>query len=56
MGTGGFPPGVKRPEHEVDHSSPTSAEIKKTWINKSTSPYIFMAEHRENLNNIIVII
>jgi hypothetical protein len=28
MGTGG----VKRPGREADHSPPTNAEIKKTWI------------------------
>jgi hypothetical protein len=26
---------VKRPEREVDHSPPTSAEVKKMWIYKS---------------------
>jgi hypothetical protein len=25
-------PGVKWPGHEADHSSPTSAEVKKMWI------------------------
>jgi hypothetical protein len=25
-------PGVKRPGREVDHSPPTSAEAKNTWI------------------------
>jgi hypothetical protein len=30
--------GVKRPEHEVDHSPPTSAEVKKTWIYTFTPP------------------
>jgi hypothetical protein len=25
-------PGVKRPGREVDHSPPTSAEVKKMWI------------------------
>jgi hypothetical protein len=34
--------GLKRPEREDDHP-PTSAEIKKTWIYTSTSPYAFMA-------------
>jgi hypothetical protein len=24
--------GVKRPGREVDHSPPTSAEVKKMWI------------------------
>jgi hypothetical protein len=34
-------PGVKRPGREVDHSTPTSAEVKKIWIYTST-PYVFM--------------
>jgi hypothetical protein len=29
-------PGVKRPGREADHSPPTSAEVKKTWIYTST--------------------
>jgi hypothetical protein len=36
-------PGVKRPGREVDHSPPTSAEVKKMWIYTSTPPYAFMA-------------
>jgi hypothetical protein len=31
-------PGVKRPGLEADHSQPTSAEVKKTWIYASTPP------------------
>jgi hypothetical protein len=30
------PLGVKRPGREVDHSPPTSAEVKKMWIYTST--------------------
>jgi hypothetical protein len=30
--TGAFSPRVKRQERETDHSSPTSIEVKKTWI------------------------
>jgi hypothetical protein len=29
-------PGIKRPGSEVDHSPPTSAEVKKMWIYTST--------------------
>jgi hypothetical protein len=29
--------------HEADHSPPTSAKVKKTWIYTSTPPYFFMA-------------
>jgi hypothetical protein len=28
--------------HEADHSPPTSAKVKQTWIYTSTSLYIFM--------------
>jgi hypothetical protein len=35
--------GVKWQGRKVDHSTPTSAEIKKTWTYTSTTPYIFMA-------------
>jgi hypothetical protein len=31
------------PGREADHSLPTSAEVKRTWIYTSTPPYIFMA-------------
>jgi hypothetical protein len=30
MGTGDCFPGVKRPEREADHTTPTSVEVKKT--------------------------
>jgi hypothetical protein len=36
-------PEVKRPGREADHSPPTSAEVKRTWIYTSTPPYVFMA-------------
>jgi hypothetical protein len=40
-GTGdSFPPGVKHQKREGDHSPPTSAEVKKMWINVSTPPYV----------------
>jgi hypothetical protein len=35
--------GVKWPGREADHSSPTSAEVKKTWIYTSTPRFDFMA-------------
>jgi hypothetical protein len=35
--------GVKRHESEADHSTPTSAEIKKTWICTYAPLYVFMA-------------
>jgi hypothetical protein len=43
MGTGGFSSGVKLPGREVDHSPPTSAEVKKTWIHTPTPSYVFIA-------------
>jgi hypothetical protein len=36
-------PGVKRLGREVDHSPPTSAEVKKMWTYTSTPTYAFMA-------------
>jgi hypothetical protein len=38
MGTGGFLPGIKRPECEDDPSPPSSAEVKKAWSYNSTHP------------------
>jgi phage terminase large subunit-like protein len=40
---GAISPGIKRLEREGDHSHPTSAEVKKTWIYTSTPPHAFMA-------------
>jgi hypothetical protein len=34
---------IKRQWREADHSSPTSAEVKNTWIYTFTPPYVFMA-------------
>jgi hypothetical protein len=34
-------PWVKRPKREGDHSPPTSAEVKKTWVYASNPPYAF---------------
>jgi hypothetical protein len=34
---------VKRQGREVDHSPPTSAEVKKMWIHTFTPPFAFMA-------------
>jgi hypothetical protein len=36
-------PGVKQLGCEADHSPPTSAEVKKTWVYTSTPPYTLMA-------------
>jgi hypothetical protein len=38
-----FPGGAMRRGREADHSPPNIAEVKKTWIYKSTPPYAFMA-------------
>lgn len=43
VGTGGSFSGVKQPGREADHSPPSSAEAKKTWIYTSTPPYVFLA-------------
>jgi hypothetical protein len=37
-GTGALSPGVKRPGREIDHSPPSSADVKKMWFYTSTSP------------------
>jgi hypothetical protein len=42
-GGGGLSTGNKWTGSEDNHSPPTSAEVKKTWIYTSTSPYVFMA-------------
>jgi hypothetical protein len=36
-------PGALSPRREADHSPPTSADVKNTWIYTSTPPYAFMA-------------
>jgi hypothetical protein len=41
-GTGAFSQAVKLSVREAANSPPTSAKIKKTWIYKSTLPYVFM--------------
>jgi hypothetical protein len=35
---GAFSPGVKRPGRKPDHSSPTSAEVKKMWMSTFSLP------------------
>jgi hypothetical protein len=40
---GALSPGVKRQGREADNSPPRSAEVKKTWIYISISPYVLMA-------------
>jgi hypothetical protein len=37
-----FSPGTKRPGREAEHSPPTTAEDKKTWIYTYTPQYVFM--------------
>jgi hypothetical protein len=39
-----FPREIKRLGREADHSPPSSAEVKKTWIYTSTPPYAFMSQ------------
>jgi hypothetical protein len=45
--------GVKQPGREVDHSSPSSAEVKNAWSYTSTPQYDLIAwclvKHRDNL-------
>jgi hypothetical protein len=39
---GALKPKIKLPGREADHSPPTSAEVKNTWIYTSIPPYGFM--------------
>jgi len=51
MGTGFFPwrgEGVRPPEHEFDHSLPSSAEVKNEWSYISVSSLRFHGVAREN--------
>jgi hypothetical protein len=48
MSTGALSPGVKRPGREPEHSPPTSAEVKKTWVYISTPPYADISEESAN--------
>jgi hypothetical protein len=40
---GSTQPGIKRPGRVADHSPPTNAEVKKTWVYTSNPLYAFMA-------------
>jgi hypothetical protein len=44
MVLGALSPGVKRPRREADHSSPTSAEVKKTWVNSPIRLHVVVQE------------
>jgi hypothetical protein len=52
MSTGSLSPGIKRSGLEADHSPPTSAEVKITWIYTSSSQYASMlcclVKYRDN--------
>jgi hypothetical protein len=39
MGIGALSLGVRQPEHEADHSPPSTAEVKNAWSYTSTSLY-----------------
>jgi hypothetical protein len=41
---GALSPGIKQLGRDTDHSPPTSAEVKKTWIYTYTPPYVFMMQ------------
>jgi hypothetical protein len=43
MGTRIVSGGVKKPGCEVNHSLPSSPEVKDEWSHTSTNPYIYMA-------------
>ena len=43
-------PGVNRPGHDVDNSSPSSAEVKNEWSYTTTPPIWFHDVDKENIN------
>jgi hypothetical protein len=47
VGVGALLPGEKQTGHEADHSSPTTAEVKKMWIYISTPLYVLIKD-RDN--------
>jgi hypothetical protein len=54
MCMGALSPGVKRLARETDHSPPTSAEVKKTWVYTSTPLYAswrsaYLVKYRDKL-------
>jgi hypothetical protein len=60
MGTGGraVSTGAERPRREVDHSSPSNAEVKNAWSYTFTPPYVFTAccliKHRMRLHGVVL--
>jgi hypothetical protein len=59
MGIGVFFPGVKGLGREADHSSPSSAEVKKTWSYTSIPSCVCMAwcliRHRIRFYEVVLI-
>jgi hypothetical protein len=39
-----FAPGIKRPGHQADHTSPSSAEVKDSGAIPPLPPYVFMKQ------------
>jgi hypothetical protein len=48
-------PGVKRPGREVNHSPPSSAEVKNEWSYTSTPPICLHCVDRENFAFLIFV-
>jgi len=44
----GSPPGVKRPERKVNHSPPSTIEVKNEWSSTSSLPISIHVVEREN--------
>jgi hypothetical protein len=55
---GGLSLGIKWPDHESDHSPPSSVQVKNAWSYTSTPQYAFMAwclvKHRDNFTLIFL--
>jgi hypothetical protein len=51
-------PRVNQPEHEADHSHPSSAKIKNVWNYNFTLPYVFMVwcliKHWKHLHGVVL--
>ena len=46
-----FPPGIKRPGCEFNHSAPSSAEVKNDYRHTATAPYTYaLCELNEEFN------
>jgi hypothetical protein len=55
MGTGVLSQQVKRLGHKLNHSPPSSAEVKNEWSYTSTHPICLHGKDKENLTFTMII-